>query len=416
MNAKSDIYDFSEPSLTGKPGFELFKSQKDNRYYFHFNNPLGKAILYSQAYASPEARDNGVRSVAKNAALLNRFEKKKENNAFYFILRAGNRQEIARSPYFDYEESLLMALNFINSYTANENKPAQENALPAMPDILPPTERGIYQIVSRLPQANLNALASSDASMNHPEQEQMGGVTNSSANLALPRHGFRIEFYQQGDSDQLRGKITHPLTGSEETLQGVEGAAISAFIQRNIFGKTITASSESALSKGTEIKNLHEMIAMGVPAKNITLQGVALASGGAKGSHLTDRDGVENIDFMIVGVYGSSIVKRDSIVDLAMQLRPGTTVASNASTFNIKIFAHPIDRQGSTALLNEKDAPPLSATSKLSIQMPTHLLRPGAYRLIVSATCKEDSVSLGGENRRIGTSNEYRGTRLIQVI
>ncbi len=100
----SNVYDFSQESSSGESGFEKFKNAISRQHFFHFNDEQGKALLYSQGYSSPKGRDNGIKSVIKNASIRDRFEGKEHNGKYYFVLRAGNRQEIAQSRFFDTAE------------------------------------------------------------------------------------------------------------------------------------------------------------------------------------------------------------------------------------------------------------------------------------------------------------------------
>ncbi|MEM8487088.1 MAG: DUF1508 domain-containing protein [Bacteroidota bacterium] len=97
----SNVYDFSQESSSGESGFEKFKNPISRQHFFHFNDDQGKALLYSQGYSSPKGRDNGIKSVIRNASIQERFEGKEHNGKYYFVLRAGNRQEIAQSRFFD---------------------------------------------------------------------------------------------------------------------------------------------------------------------------------------------------------------------------------------------------------------------------------------------------------------------------
>ena len=45
----SDDYQLAQLSRSGQSGFESFQGA-DGRYYFHFNDASGKALLFSQAY------------------------------------------------------------------------------------------------------------------------------------------------------------------------------------------------------------------------------------------------------------------------------------------------------------------------------------------------------------------------------
>ena len=93
-------YNLARRSVSGAVGFEVFRNDTDRRYYFHCNGENGRALLYSRAYATRASRDNGLRAVIKNAGSEAHYEAREEEGRYYFILRAGNRRELARSPYF----------------------------------------------------------------------------------------------------------------------------------------------------------------------------------------------------------------------------------------------------------------------------------------------------------------------------
>ncbi|MEM8899567.1 MAG: DUF1508 domain-containing protein [Bacteroidota bacterium] len=96
-----DTYDFSRASTSGEPGFETFQSDKNGEYYFHLNDENGEALFFSEGYTSASGRDNGVRSVIKNGGLSERYQLVEEGGKYYWVLKAGNRQEIARSRTFN---------------------------------------------------------------------------------------------------------------------------------------------------------------------------------------------------------------------------------------------------------------------------------------------------------------------------
>jgi outer membrane protein OmpA-like peptidoglycan-associated protein/uncharacterized protein YegP (UPF0339 family) len=97
---KVQQYDFELQPTQRTPGFDAFKSAKDRGHYFLLNNEAGRPILYSQSYTGAAPRDNGIRAVVRNAALSARYERHEEDGKHYFVLRAGNRQEIAHSAFF----------------------------------------------------------------------------------------------------------------------------------------------------------------------------------------------------------------------------------------------------------------------------------------------------------------------------
>ena len=81
--------------MAGK--FEM-KTAKNGKFHFNLKAGNGQIILSSEMYETRKAAENGIESVKKNAADEKRFERKMtKNNDPYFILKAGNGQEIGRS-------------------------------------------------------------------------------------------------------------------------------------------------------------------------------------------------------------------------------------------------------------------------------------------------------------------------------
>ena len=110
-----DSYNLDRASTSGKTGFESFKNEDDGEYYFHYNDDGGNAMWYSEGYTAPRSRDNGIRSVIKNGVLAERYEIKEEGGKYYIVLKAGNRQEIARSRYFDNREDAEKGIIWMRS-------------------------------------------------------------------------------------------------------------------------------------------------------------------------------------------------------------------------------------------------------------------------------------------------------------
>lgn len=87
------------PSSEGA-GFDAVRGV-DKQHYFLLKNDAGTPILYSQSYGSSVARDNGIKTTIKNGIEASRYEKIGKDGKYSFILRAANRQEIAKSLAFD---------------------------------------------------------------------------------------------------------------------------------------------------------------------------------------------------------------------------------------------------------------------------------------------------------------------------
>lgn len=78
--------------------FTLFKSDKNDEYYFNLKAPNHEIILASQGYTSKGAAENGIESVMVNATEEGRFERHvAQNGQFYFNLKSGNGQVIGTS-------------------------------------------------------------------------------------------------------------------------------------------------------------------------------------------------------------------------------------------------------------------------------------------------------------------------------
>jgi len=108
------LYNFARQSSSGATGFELFQSDQNQQHYFHFNDADGNVLLYSRGFSTAGQRDKRLASVIQSAARENRFEVKEEGGRFYFILKARNGQEIARSRSFASRSEAIDGLSFVN--------------------------------------------------------------------------------------------------------------------------------------------------------------------------------------------------------------------------------------------------------------------------------------------------------------
>jgi uncharacterized protein YegP (UPF0339 family) len=80
-----------------KAKFELFKSAKNNEYYFRLKASNGEPILASEGYTNKQSCETGIASVKKNAPYNERYEKKVQNGSYTFVLKAANGEVIGRS-------------------------------------------------------------------------------------------------------------------------------------------------------------------------------------------------------------------------------------------------------------------------------------------------------------------------------
>ena len=109
--------------MAGK--FEIKKST-NGKYHFNLKAGNGQIILSSEMYETKAACENGIESVKKNAAEEKRYEKRESKKGEpYFILKAGNGQEIGRSEMYSSDSACD---NGIESVTKNAPDAAVDDA------------------------------------------------------------------------------------------------------------------------------------------------------------------------------------------------------------------------------------------------------------------------------------------------
>jgi uncharacterized protein YegP (UPF0339 family)/outer membrane protein OmpA-like peptidoglycan-associated protein len=109
-------YDFNILASSEGAGFDAVRGA-DKQHYFLLKDATGTPILYSQGYGTSVARDNGIKTTIKNGIEASRYEKVEKDGKYSFILRAGNRQEIAKSPTFDSEAERDAGMNWLLANT-----------------------------------------------------------------------------------------------------------------------------------------------------------------------------------------------------------------------------------------------------------------------------------------------------------
>ncbi|MEM8523959.1 MAG: DUF1508 domain-containing protein [Bacteroidota bacterium] len=105
----------------GAAGFHKFYNDERKEYYFAYNDEGGKTLLRSEGYTTAAARDNGIQSVMKNAPLEERWKTDTAMNGKYhfYILKAGNHQEIARSCYYDSNAAMMAAFGAVTGESSS---------------------------------------------------------------------------------------------------------------------------------------------------------------------------------------------------------------------------------------------------------------------------------------------------------
>jgi uncharacterized protein len=100
--------------MAGK--YEL-KLSANGKYHFNLKAGNGQVILSSELYESKPAALNGIESIKKNSGDPKRYDRRKSSKGEpYFILKAGNGQEIGRSEMYSGDAAME---NGIASVTKN---------------------------------------------------------------------------------------------------------------------------------------------------------------------------------------------------------------------------------------------------------------------------------------------------------
>ena len=107
--------------MAGK--FEI-KTSTNGKHYFNLKAGNGQIILSSEIYESKAACENGIESVKKNAADDGRYDRRTSSKGDpYFVLKAGNGQEIGRSEMYSSTTAMENGIESVknNAPTAETN-------------------------------------------------------------------------------------------------------------------------------------------------------------------------------------------------------------------------------------------------------------------------------------------------------
>ena len=107
--------------------YEIFQSEKTQKYHFRLKAGNGEIILSSQAYADKNGALNGIESVKKNGGDEANFEiKEAANGKGYFTLKAGNGQIIGQSQMYKTESGLKNGIASVGKNSGGDTKDLTE--------------------------------------------------------------------------------------------------------------------------------------------------------------------------------------------------------------------------------------------------------------------------------------------------
>ncbi len=96
--------------------FEIFKSEKNGKFFFNLKARNGQVILQSQGYAAKSGAVNGIKSVQKNCGDDARFERKvAKNGKHHFNLLSGNKQIVGSSQMYASKASMEKGIKAVQA-------------------------------------------------------------------------------------------------------------------------------------------------------------------------------------------------------------------------------------------------------------------------------------------------------------
>lgn len=101
---------------------KLRKFKSGDNFFFQMLNDASEVILESQAYTSKDDRDKGIESVKVNIKNTDRYKAMTEGGKHFFILRAGNNQEVARSVRYDSNADMKSAISYVQGESSDEGE------------------------------------------------------------------------------------------------------------------------------------------------------------------------------------------------------------------------------------------------------------------------------------------------------
>lgn len=102
-------------------GYYEIKVAKNGQFHFNLKAGNHEIILSSELYTTQAACENGIASVQKNCEDETRYERKEQSNGKpYFILKAGNHQEIGRSEAYESEAALTNGIASVQKNGVSE--------------------------------------------------------------------------------------------------------------------------------------------------------------------------------------------------------------------------------------------------------------------------------------------------------
>jgi hypothetical protein len=107
-------------AVTNGARFDLWRDQEDKQWYFVLRAADGRVLLESEDYQARTGAVNGIESVRENGKNLARYQLLEGGGEHFFVLKAGNGQEIGRSTAYATPEEAQAAIDETNQLLISE--------------------------------------------------------------------------------------------------------------------------------------------------------------------------------------------------------------------------------------------------------------------------------------------------------
>ncbi len=400
---KSDEYNFAQKSQSGKAGFEAFEGS-DGRFYFHLNDAKGYALLYSQAYKKAKERDTGMASVLKNVAISDHYERKMDTaKKPYFVLRAGNKIEIARSRSFDNAADMETHIKYTKVF--NAPKIVEEKPIVS---VAPPTTIVRTTISSTDIMKRENDLKAENDSLKKrlillENQLQQGVNTEGGGDVTdtkMPRHIFRVVVFNNEDTNRIHGKITHHLSEDTCLFSGVDSQTIGDFILSKMNIEPTEGVSNKVLSVH---ENAHYQV-------HEPVQPIAEVEENIKGEAHSDVQISQTEEIIAVNLVNAKDSIRANQAFALILTHADTAQIELGSQYFAKIYVFNFDTRERFLLL-EKRGIWHKRERHIKVRIHPNALPMGSYRLTMTV----DFGAKVGQTKPI-VHNKWSGEGLVQVF
>ncbi|MFK7775862.1 MAG: DUF1508 domain-containing protein [Saprospiraceae bacterium] len=218
-------------------GWDRFYSEKNNEYYFSYKVD-GEPVLISEGYTTEASRENGIASVEKNWSINKRYKHHQTpGGRYYYTIRAGNHQEIARSKWYSSAEDRDRGVNWLlaggiagaSAINLAATTPAVEKVIEKSveveDDYLPCKDYEGHEV---------NDTINNVAFFKHEDGQFYFVVYKSDGNVRLRSEGFETA---KGRDEELSGVLKN--LDNEEMYETVTRGKYSMYILRDKTGREV---------------------------------------------------------------------------------------------------------------------------------------------------------------------------------